>query len=141
MAHFLRSERSSNVTNAQSVIEIIAGAKGCRLWSVNLSLAAATATTIGLGRPAAAGITPTTPAQFQAAEGGSDFSLSRLALAWGTSPTAPAQFYKRLSLPATIGATRDWSFPNGIWIPAGGTLVIQNLAANGVLDVDLDISE
>ena len=148
MARFELAVRSSNVTTNQAVLEVIAGIKGCRVRSFNITLATGVTGVFGVGRPAAAGITPTTPVPFLSNDGGmtllADSALSRVALAWGTSPTAPAQYFHRLTVPATVGAIRDIMPANnevgkGIWVPPGGTLVLFNITGGPTLDVSIDI--
>jgi len=145
MARFQLGVRTSNVTSAQSLFEIIAGAMGCRLRGINITLATAVTGAFGVGRPAAKGITPTTPITFPTVDGVGDPSLSKIALAWGTSPTAPSPYYRRVSMPATIGAMADLVFTvvgrGGIWIPAGGTLVLHNITGGPTLDATIEIEE
>lgn len=144
MANFQLGLRSSNVTSANAVLEIIA-VVGCRLKTLNISLATGVTGVFGVGRPAAAGITPTTPTRFLS-DDGVGFSQAQVALAWGTSPTAPAAFHHRVSMPATVGALRDIMPFNverghGIWIPAGATLVLFNITGGPTLDVSMDLEE
>lgn len=139
MARFSLAVRTSNVTNANAIVEILAGSKGCRLRVLNFTLATAVAGVFGVGRPAAAGVTPTTPVPFLS--DGADASLARIALAWGTSPTAPAAYFKRVSTLATIGSLFSVSVGNGIWIPLGTTLVLFNITGGPTLDLDLEIDE
>jgi hypothetical protein len=63
------------------------------------------------------------------------------ALAWGTPPTVPLFFFRRINLPATIGAGRVITFPRGLVIPVSSSLVVWNLAANGVSDIDVVLDE
>ena len=107
-----------------------------RIIELGFFLAAATATTIGLGRPAAIGITPTTPVDFLP-EDPNDVIASGVvqsSLAWGTGPTIPTAFLRRISLPATIGTGVIWTFPEGLVIPVSSSVILWNLAANSVLD-------
>ena len=97
--------RTSNVTSGQALLEIIAptvasGLKGCRVLNFNITLATGVTGVFGTGRPAATGITPTTPVSFLSDLNG-DPSLTKIALAWGTSPTAPAAFFHRITVPTT----------------------------------------
>jgi hypothetical protein len=132
--------RTSNVTSANAMVEIIAGIKGCRVWPMALTLATAVVGVFGLGRPAAAGVTPTTPIPFLS-DGLGDPSLTRLALAWGTSPTAPSSFFMRISAPATVGSYWTVGFQQGIWVPAGSTLTLHNVTGGPTLDLNIEISE
>jgi len=146
MARFQLGVRTSNVTSAQALFEIIAGNKGCRLRGINITLATAVTGVFGAGRPAAAGITPTTPVAFLSSDGSvGEPSLTKIALAWGTSPTAPASFYHRVSVPATVGAVAALVFTvqgkGAIWIPAGSTFTLHNVTGGPTLDATIEIEE
>lgn len=127
--------RTSDGTSGAAALELIAGARGCWIKELTIFLAAATASTYGLGRPAATGITPTTPVTSLLEGAGDDSPTVKTALAWATGPTVPAQFFRRISFPATIGSSHlPWLFANGLWIPPNTSVVLWNLAANGVID-------
>jgi hypothetical protein len=51
-------------------------------------------------------------------------------VAWSVAPTVPAQFFRRVSLPATAGAGVIWTFPRGLILAAAGTMLLWNLATN-----------
>ncbi len=143
MAIGLLGVRTSVVSSGTAGFELIAPLSGCFLMSMRLSLAAATASIFGLGRPAAKGVTPTTPAKVLSPLTSDATALdTTTAVAWGTGPTIPGAFYKRVSLPAVIGSQVFWEFTAaGLWIPGGETLILWNLAANGVADVEVEIKE
>ena len=107
-----------------------------KVHEIGFFLAAATASTVGLGRPAAIGVTPTTPVDFQPEDPNDVLATGTIqsALAWTTGPTVPANLIRRISLPATIGTGVIWTFPEGLVIPVSGSLVLWNLAINSVLD-------
>jgi len=133
--------RTSDGTTGAAALELIAGARGCFVREVSISLAAATASTFGLGRPAAKGITPTTPAANQLEGTGLGTSSVTTALAWGTGPTVPASFFRRIGFPAVIGSSITWLFSEGIFVKPLATLVVWNLASNGVADVTIVVDE
>lgn len=135
------ASRTSSGTTGTAAWELIAGTVGCRVKQIQVTLAAATASTYGLGKPAAVGITPTSPVQFLDARGGAYPLLSKAALAWGTGPTLPAQFMRRVGFPNVITSSILWVFENELYIPAGGSIVLWNLGTNGVVDISADISE
>jgi hypothetical protein len=152
MARYSLGLRTSNVTIANATLEIIAGLKPLKLAQMDFTLNAATASVFGLGRPAALGLTPTTPVGLlMDANGDPAAGTALVALAWGTGPTVPASFIKRISLAGEIGAPAVWSFGatdssgrvgnNGLVIPAGHSLVLWNLSAVSVVDVNLVIDE
>jgi hypothetical protein len=144
---------TTGVTNATPALEIIAGPdRGFWLREVFLTLAAATASVYGLGRPAAKGTTPTSPKRFlnelDALAAANSQITAATALAWGGAPTIPADFYRQASLPAAIGASVWWTFDRGldkggIFVAPGATLVIWNGAAapNSAAYIDIVIDE
>jgi len=142
MNRYQGAVRTTNITTNQSAVELIGGPKGCWLFGLRITLASAVATVLGLGRPAAKGITPTTPVGMPSIGGSpTETSQSATALAWVTPPTNPAVFMDRVSTTAVIGFVRDWKWETGLFIPAGGTLVLQNITGGGTLDVAFDIGE
>jgi hypothetical protein len=108
---------------------------------IGLFLAAATASTFGLGRPQAIGVTPTSPVTVLQEDPGDPAGTVQTALAWGTAPTVPLQFFRRISLPATIGTGVIWTFPRGLVIPISSSLVVWNITATGVADIYVVIDE
>jgi hypothetical protein len=127
--------RTTGVTTGTAAWEIrTASTDRARVVEIGVFLAAATASTYGIGRPAAIGVTPTTPVTVIAEDSGSPAGTAQSALAWGTGPTVPTAFFRRASMPATIGSGVIWTFPQGLIIPVSGSLVLWNLATNGVVD-------
>ncbi len=100
-----------------------------KVYEVSLSLGAATASTYGLGR---AGNTPTqtSPVLVQAEDPNDNAGVTGCAVAWSVAPTIPAQFFRRIGLPATIGAGILWTFPFGLVLAATASLLVWNLATN-----------
>jgi len=132
------ARRTTNGVDASAAYELIAPpVRGAWLRELLVTLAAATASTYGLGRPAAKGVAPTTPVRLLNESGGDPMAVeSTTAIAWTTTaPTVPAQFFRRVSFPATVSSSILWVFVNGLYIPGGETLVLWNLATNGVVDV------
>jgi len=131
--------RTTQTTITKPCWEILTGSTPGRVkvFEIGITLAAATASTFGLGRPAAIGITPTSPVNFQV-EDPNDVLASgvvRSALAWGTDPTVPANYFRRISLPATVGTGVIWTFPQGLVIPVSSSLIVWNISAVGVADM------
>jgi len=107
-----------------------------KVLEMGFFLIAATASQIGLGRPQAIGITPTSPVNFLP-EDPNDVIASGViqsSLAWGTGPTVPTAYLRRISLPATIGTGVIWTFPKGITIPVSSSLILWNIGTNSLLD-------
>lgn len=136
MAIYSLSQRTSNVTIANACWEIRTTATDRpRIMELGITINAATASVFGLGRPAAIGITPTTPVTLLAEDPGDPAATVVCALAWATGPTVPANFFRRISLPATVGAGVIWTFPRGLVIPISSSLVLWNITGNSVADV------
>lgn len=135
--------RTSGAAAGTPAFELIAPpTKNCILRELIITLAAATASAYGLGRPAAIGVTPTTPVNaLREGIGDGIGMLSKTALAWGTPPTSPTVFNRRASLSATIGDFVDWVFDGGLYIPAGQSIVLWNIGTNSVVDLNIIIDE
>lgn len=134
MACYEIGVRTSGVASASAALELRSGTKRARVHELGITLQAATATTLGLGRPAntPAGGTNNPPLATDAADSA---ALAGAYLAgWSTVPTAPTSFLRRIGFPATIGSGAIWTFRNLI-IPVSASIVLWNLAANGVLDI------
>jgi hypothetical protein len=108
---------------------------------LGIFLAAATASTFGIGRPQAIGVTPTSPVAFEAEDSADGTPGTQVATAWGTGPTVPLKFFRRIALPATIGTGVIWTFPKGLVIPLSGSVVVWNITATGVVDAYAVIDE
>jgi len=130
--------RTVGVSNATPAWEIRTGSTPGRakLIEIGFFVVTATATAIGLGRPAAIGVTPSSPVDFLPEDPNDVVATGvvQSALTWGTAPTVPTAFLRRVSLPDVIGTGVIWTFPKGITIPVSSGLVLWNLAANSTLD-------
>lgn len=136
--------RTSSGTNATAALELrTAASPRIRILEVGIALAAATASTFGLGRPAAIGLTPTAPVTGLAIDPADTPGTVQAAVAWATGPAAPANFLRRFSMPAAIGNAVIWPFPPGqeIVVPASSSIVFWNLATNAVADIYVTWSE
>lgn len=143
MAIYALSQRTTATASASASWEIrsTSGNKP-NVLQLELSQAAATAGVYGLGRPAAIGITPTTPQTFvDEADGNAATALSTAAVAWGTGPTVPANFNRRYSCAATVGVGFVAFFPNGFKLPVSGSIVVWIIATAPVCDVSAVVSE
>ena len=103
---------------------------------------AATANVVGLGRSAN---TPTLTGgvAFLAEEFAGPTGLTQGAVAFGTAPTVPTQFFRRFSTAALIGSAVVFTFPMGITLPAAGqAMVAWNITANSaIVDIHAVVSE
>jgi len=142
LAIYSLANRTTNVTTANACLEIrTTSTDRPRVMEIGIFLAGATASTFGLGRPAAIGQTPTAPITVLAEDPGDPAGTVTTALAWGTGPTAPTNFFRRISLPATVGTGVIWTFPRGLVIPVSSSIVIWNLSSMGVSDIYVVIDE
>lgn len=108
-------------------------AKDSRIWEIGIWQSGGTATThtIGLGRPAAVSLTPTTITP-QAEDASSAAAACTGQTAASTKPTAPTNFLRAMALPATLGAGIVWTFPQGLVVPGGtAELVLWEIAQGG----------
>ena len=136
--------RTSNITSANACLEVVAHATTpCRIREIEISLVTAAATVIGLGRPAAIGLTPTTPLTALKEDNGAAAPATTGAVAWATGPTVPAQFMCRVSFAATIGEYVRWTWGKNdelIVIPSEA-IVLWNILGGATLDVTVRIDE
>lgn len=136
--------RTTNVTTGQSAVELIGSSLvRSKLIEIGFTHVAATTTTLGLGRPNVAGVTPTSPVTLTAEDPADAAPGASTALAWGTSPTAPT-IYMRRFLGAAITAGQIWTFPRGIVLATSGasrSLVLHNIVGGSVLDVYFVVEE
>jgi hypothetical protein len=130
MAIYSLSLNTTVTTTGAACMDLKASAANApRIMEVGINLLTATASTYGLGR---AGNTPTqtAPVLVQAEVPGDPAGVSGCAVAWSVAPTVPTQFFRRVSLPATAGAGVIWTFPRGLVLAAGATMLLWNLATN-----------
>ena len=138
MARYSLANRTTNTTTANANTELrTASADRVSLAEVHAFLSAATASIFGIGRPAAIGVTPTSPITWLAEDSGSPAGSAQTALAWGTGPTVPANFFRRIGLPATIGAGFVLVFPLGLIIAVSASIVLWNLSTTAASDVNV----
>lgn len=146
MVLYSRNIRTSGTGSGAPVVELIGGSlRPCKLLEVGIILVNATASVFALGRPAAIGVTPTTPVNLLSQHlPNSNMSDAKLAVAWGTPPTQPAAFFRSGSLGAVAGASLNptWTFDNGgLTIPVGGSIILWTLTTVSIADVFFVISE
>ena len=80
---------------------------------------------------------------FLAEDEGRPTGLTQSAVAFGTAPTVPTQFFRRFSMAALVGAAVVYTFPRGIVLPAAGqALVAWNItASSAVVDIHCVVDE
>jgi hypothetical protein len=131
MARYSYAWNVVGVSNAALAWLRTTAGKDMRVWEVAIyeSGGTAAATDIGLGRPAAVSLTPTTVVP-QAEDTSSAAAACTGQIAASTKPTAPALYLRRFGIPATLGAGVIWTFPNGLVVPTGpAELVAWNIGA------------
>jgi hypothetical protein len=136
------AQRTSNITTAAACWEIRTTASGkVNVQEIGISLVTAAATVIGIGTPAAIGVTPTSPQTFLREDTADQTAVTTAAVAWATGPTVPANFFRRWSFPATIGSGIIFTFPQGLVIPVSSSLVLWNILGGATLDVYATVDE
>jgi hypothetical protein len=142
MARYSLANLTTNVTAANAALELRSSATDrYKLLEIGAWLNAATASTYGIGRPAAIGVTPTSPITVLAEDAGDPAGTAQTALAWGTGPTVPANFFRRIGLPATIGAGFLLTFPMGIVCAVSNSLVLWNIGTDGAVNCHVVVDE
>lgn len=130
-------QRTTNVTSANAVLEIIgSNTTRAKIYEIGITMVTAVATTLGLGRPAAIGVTPV-PVLVQAEDVNDVAGITAGSLSWGTSPTAPSIYLRRFTGNA-IGQGVIWTFPKGIVLATSGitrNLVLFNITGGATLDI------
>jgi len=142
MAIYSIGVRSVNANITQAFVEIYTPATlGIRVMEIGICQLAAAVVAIGLGRPAAQGLIPATTSLFQAEQSTSDpAAKTTLALSWGTSPTVPVVFLRRVNT-ALAASGVIWTFPRGLYLPPSASLVLWNITAGSAADVWFVIDE
>lgn len=92
---------------------------------------AATASSVGIGRPANAP-TGTSITLGQAQDPTDAAGTGGLHSTWSVAPTAPTVYMRRIALPATIavGISWVWSVDVPLVVPAAGFIVLWNFGAS-----------
>lgn len=128
MAIYSHRQRTSNVTTAAAAHETrTASTDRARLLEIGMSCVTAAATVLAIGRPAAIGITPTSPVTWIAEDPGEPVGTAQTAVAWATPPTVPVQFFRGWSFSATIGQGVIFTFPRGLVIAISFSVVLWNI--------------
>jgi len=142
MAIYSIANRTGIATTTAASFELRGPASArVRLMEIGIWLNAATQSPIGLGRPQAIGVTPTSPLNVLAEDPNDATGASTTALAWGTPPTVPVQFFRRFNIAGAIGAGVIATFPRGLIIAGGASVVLWNIAAVSLYDVHVVVDE
>lgn len=134
--------RTTNATITQAAAEIrTTAAVRATVLEVSYIQSAGAAQSIGLGRPQAQGVTPGTISTFIRDEPGAPVCVTTMNLSFGTSPTVPLVFARRWNSAATIGVGIVWTFPRGFVVPVSASLVVWNITAGQLSDLNVVIDE
>lgn len=109
-----------------------------RIEEIGISTIAATASSVGLGRPANTPV-DTSTVLGQAVDPSDTAATGRLASTWSTAPTVPAILMRRVTLAAAIGAGVIWVPEDGAeWVVASGAYMVfwnHGAALGSILDI------
>lgn len=134
--------RTTNGTVTQAAAEIrTTAAVSPKVLELSYIQSAGVAQSIGLGRPQALGVTPGTISTFLRDVSTDPVCVTTMNLSWGTSPTVPLVFLRRWNSAATIGVGIIWTFPRGLSIPVSGSLVVWNITAGQLSDLNVVLDE
>jgi hypothetical protein len=138
------ADRSASLTAAGRLGEFRTTATDrafIREISVSVGVAGASPT-IGIIRPNAIGVTPTTPKTAQAIDPANPAATLTTATAWGTAPTLPGTpvYLERVTLPATLGAGWVWQWAPGeeLIIPISSSLLVDLIALSAATATAID---
>lgn len=117
-------------TPDEAAMDLKAGASLVHnIKEIGINLLTATASTYGLGRSGNVP-TQTTPVLLQAEDPSAAACSAGCAVAWSVAPTVPAAFFRRVSLPPTVGAGVIWTFPRSLKVAVSTSMLLWNLATN-----------
>jgi hypothetical protein len=136
MAIYSLAQRTISTSAAAATWEIRTTASlRSQILEIGLSQVTAVGGGYAIGRPSSLGLSPTTPQTFIAEDAGEPVGNTVACVAWAsTVPGVPANFFRRVFCPATIGAGVIWTFPRGLIIAVSSSLVLWVIATAPVLD-------
>jgi hypothetical protein len=137
VAHLYEVALSHTTSTAAAHIATVVTAAGARAEIREIGVFATTAAAgeVCLGRPAAAGTgTLSTTALGQALDAADAVSVTNLCTVFGTlQPTAPTVFFRKIQLPALVGAGIVWVWaPGELIVPVSANLCIWQASAVAV---------
>jgi hypothetical protein len=133
---------AGTISVAQAELRAAAG-DAIYVYEVGVSLTAATASSIGLGRPANSGsVAGGTLTLGQANVQDDPVAVGGVVTTgWTTAPTAPTVFMRRIGLPAAIGNGVVWTWPRGLRVKQGTSLVLWNITASSIANIHFVFEE
>jgi hypothetical protein len=142
-ATYAVSDRSASLTAAGRFAELrTASTDSVFIREIGVSVGVAgAAPTVGIIRPNAIGVTPTSP-KTGVAEGPWALGTAASAVAWTTAPTLPATpiYLRRVGLPATVGAGWIWTWNPGeeLIVPVSSSILIDCIALSAAVATAID---
>jgi hypothetical protein len=126
---------------------IAAGKRLPEIREIGVFSQSGVAAQVGIGRPAAIGITPATLTTVQAGHSVDTIAgNTTIAASWGTAPTAPTTYMRRYDLQPVVGAGVVFVWNQGefvLWSASAiGTVVIFQISALAVTyDIYVKVAE
>lgn len=138
----LTSNTTSATNNGATWSYMADAANTPRIRSITLNQAAATDSDFGLGISGTAGTQSGAVAPL-AIQSGAAAAVGTCATTWSVAPAAAANYFERITFPATKGATRIIDFPgDGLTLAAGEELVLFCLETTcSALNVTIEVEE
>jgi hypothetical protein len=103
---------------------------------IGIILRGAAALVMGLGRPGAIGVTPTSPVTWLALDPADPAGTVQTALAWATGPTVPANFFRRFQM-NTNGEGLILTFPTRLIVAVSSSIVLWGIAQAVARDIQV----
>ena len=120
-----------STTTAPQIDFQATGANVPRVMELGTQNLAATASTQLVGRGGNSSVQSSATALFSEDQGIAVAALTKCAVTWTTAPTIPTIIFRRVYLPATLGAGMIFTFPRGLSLAAsaGPSLTVWNVGA------------
>jgi len=142
MARYAAAFQTTVGTIAAAAAEVRATSSDRPLiMEIHLYAVTAAAAVVGVGMPAAIGITPMTTYRVISEDPAVPPGTTLVATAWTTAPTVPTTFFRRVGLRALVGCPAIFGFPRGLTVPQSGGIVLWNITANPLLDTVIVVDE
>lgn len=128
--------------NYATISSLVAGNVRARIREIGFFASAATLTSVGLGRPANEATPPvatTSVVGITVDPQDAIAAVARIDTAWSTVPTVPANFLRRIVVPAVAGAGFIWTWPadTPLILKPGGWYTLWNFGAGAGAAPDL----
>lgn len=128
--------QTTNTISSNAACEIRADAmfQGFDVLEVLVSPVNSVNSIVGFGKPVLGGSYPTTITYGAQEDMAVPNTTIGIATAWTIGPSSPTNFMRRAGIANTIGI---FTFPRGLTVPSGNSVVLWNLATNDTFDVVL----